>query len=417
MREQFPRERVKRTSLKRHERLSDKYDVPVYWKDEREQPVRSYKNRGAYAKMLSLSDEERAKGIVCASAGNHAQGVADACNNFEVRGTIFMPRTTPLQKIEATDRHGNGFVTIELQGDTYDESSEAAHIFASEKDATYIHPFDDPDVIKGQATVALEIVNQMQETRDRLDKVVVPVGGGGLITGTILVMKELRPEVTVVGVEPREAAAMMESVDAGERVTLPKFDSFVDGAAVATVGKLPFEVVLREQKLGNLQLKSVSKGKLCSTMARLLQQEGEVIEPAGALSVVALDSVANDARGAIVCIISGNNLDMRRMPAILENAALYDRTKQYVEIQLPDRPGALLEMLLACRSEIERRLNINFMHFDEAENGNPPLQLGITSKTGSSIDIKEFLDHLASLQNEAGDRLYPFEEVNHKPSL
>jgi threonine dehydratase len=411
----FPPSLVVTTPLERHERLSNAIKRTLCIKGEDVQTVRSYKVRGATATCLALTDEERNQGIGCASAGNHAQGVAANCATFAMDGTVFMPRTTPRQKIEATERRGKGRVEIRLEGDTFDETAAYAYAHMRDHGITSIHPFDDWNVIKGQGTVAVEISDQMRDMREKIGAVIVPVGGGGLLAGTVLALRASHPDTLIVGVEPDGAASMAAAVRAGKPVTLPKVDSFVDGAAVMRVGDRPFRVVQDAVREGRVRLMTVSKGFLCATMADLIQIDGRITEPAGALSIAAAATVADHAPdGAIVSIVSGNNLDMRRMPKILQHADLYRRTKAYVQVTLPDRPRALQSMLDAVGDELDP-LNICFLSFDDEkqQNGDPPATyIGFESKAGRSRDIDALLHALRARCPDFAVR-----ELDHKPDL
>jgi len=417
LRRELPPELVRETPLTLQERLSQEHDRPVYVKDEGQQRVRSYKIRGAANKMRTLTPEERARGVVCASAGNHARGVAACCQHFGVEGKIFMPTITPPQKIEATQYDGNGKVEIILSGDTFDETAQHALAFAEESRAVFIHPFNDPDVIRGQATVAVEIARQMKELRQKLGAVIVPVGGGGLLSGTILALREIHPDTLLFGVEPAEAASMTASLEAGQPVTLPEMDTFVDGAAVARPGDRTFAIIQQAVREGRVRMLTVSKGLICATMVDLYQRDGEITEPAGALSIAALGQVPRDIRDPVVCILSGTNFDMKRNPSVLEHAALFRRTKAYIGVHLPDRPRALQEMLDALAPEL---LNVNFpfMHFDrDQSNGDPSLLIGLESKKGDPQDITRFLQRLAALRLPDGAPHYPFHELKGKPEV
>ncbi len=416
-RRELPPELICTTPLTLSRRLSDHAGSSIYIKDEGQQLVRSYKGRGSAAKMLSLSDEERSRGVVCASAGNHAQGVAAACNYFRTRGTIFMPTITAPQKIEATQRHGNGFVDVVLKGDHYDQAGQEAHAFAGERKAAFLHPFDDWDVIRGQGTVGAEIAEQVAGLRADLQGVLLPVGGGGLMAGTLLALKDSHPNTPVIGVEPEGAACMMASVEAGHPVTLDRVDTFVDGAAVARPGEKPFSVVAQAVRDGRARLMTVGNGLLATTMVDLYQIDGRITEPAGALSIAALEQVNREIPGMKVCILSGTNFDMHRNKSVLEHASLHRRTKAYLGIHLPNRPGALREMLDEL-GDILRTVNITYMHFDTAEsNGDPSLILGLESKKGNPQDIEILLRTLSSLRNEGQNPHYPFHELNGKPDL
>jgi len=416
-RRELPSALISETPLALSARLSDSLGSPVYIKDEGQQKVRSYKGRGSAAKMLSLSAEERARGVVCASAGNHAQGVASACNYFHARGTIFMPAITPPQKIDATQRHGNGFVDIVLHGDKYDEAAQQAHAFAEERGAAFLHPFDDWDVIRGQGTVGAEIAEQVNTLREDLRAVLVPVGGGGLMAGTILALEHSHPRTQVIGVEPAGAACMTESLKAGHPVTLGTVDTFVDGAAVARPGEKPFSVVSRAVRDGRARLMTVSNGLLAATMVDLYQIDGKITEPAGALSIAALEQVKGEVAGTKVCILSGTNFDMNRNQSVLEHAKLHRRTKAYLGIHLPNRPQALRQMLNDLGGVLEA-VNITYTHFDAVQsNGDPSLVLGLESKKGNPKDIDILLQTLTSLSHEGQNPRYPFQVLSGKPDL
>ncbi len=416
-RSQLPPDLIRETPLLHAERLSALQGNPVYIKDEGQQKVRSYKGRGSAAKMLALTEEQRQQGVVCASAGNHAQGVAAACNYFQTRGTIFMPTITPQQKIDATQRHGNGFTDITLHGDTFDETASEARRYAEEHHAAFLHPFDDWDVIRGQGTVGAEIAKQAAEMRMDLKAVLLPVGGGGLMASTILALKDSHPDTQIIGAEPQEAASMSASLEAGEPVTLPTMDTFVDGAAVARPGDRPFSVISKAVAEGRARMVTVSKGLLCATMADLFQVDGMLTEPAGALSIAALDHVNHEIDGAIACVLSGTNFDIQRFQSILEYAALHRRTKVYLGIHLPNRPAALREMLDALGSLLDA-VNITFINFDtDQTNGDPSLHIRFESKTGEPRDINTLLNQLRAMKGKDDHPIYPFHEYTSKPKM
>ena len=372
------------------------------------------KGRGAAAKMQSLTEEELSRGVVCASAGNHAQGVAAACNYFRTRGTIFMPTITKPQKVNATQRHGNGNVDIALIGDKYDEAADAAHAFAEERQAVFLHPFDDWDVIRGQGTVAAEIASQMQNRRERIARILVPVGGGGLMAGTVLAMQS-HPETEIIGVEPEGAACMAASLEAGHPVTLEHVDTFVDGAAVARPGDRPFSVVQEAVKQGRARLMTVSNGLLSAAMVDLYQIDGRITEPAGALSIAALEQVEKPKAGATVCVLSGTNFDMSRNDLVLKNAIQYRRIVMHLGVHLPNRPKALLQLLNDLGEGLDG-VNIAYAHFDAAQsNGDPSLLLGIESQDGKPGKVHSFFEKLASLRNVDHSQRYPFHERTGQP--
>ena len=330
---------VKETPLIFNRGLSEKFDAKVYLKREDLQTVRSYKLRGAYNRMRYLTPREMKRGIVCASAGNHAQGVAFSCRVLRVRGAIFMPRNTPRQKTDRVQALGNSWVRVELVGDSYDEAYEAARKLSDAKRMIFVHPFNDPLVIAGQGTVGVEILEQLEE---RPDYIVVPVGGGGLVSGIGSYFKARSPKTKIVGVEPAGASAMAKALKKGKPITLEKIDTFVDGAAVKTVGDLTLSLTKKVLKKVIL----VPEGKVCMDMISLYQRDGIVAEPAGALSVAVLDELASEIRGkTVVCILSGGNNDISRYPEIIERSLVYQGLKHYFIINFSQRPGALRKFL------------------------------------------------------------------------
>lgn len=337
------RDRIKgvavHTPLIKNENLSEEFSAQVYLKREDLQPVRSYKLRGAYNKIVSLTDEEKAKGVVCASAGNHAQGVAFACNKLNIKATIFMPVTTPPQKTKQVKLFGKDKVEVVLKGDTFDESFQEASSFCEEIGALFIHPFDDEKVIAGQGTIGLELLDDHPET---IDYLFVPIGGGGLAAGLITVFKELSPHTKIIGVEPAGAASMKTSIERGVNTTLDHLDKFVDGAAVRRVGDQTFKIC--KSRLEGIVL--VPEGKVCTTILRLYNEEAIVVEPAGALTIAALDFYKEKIKGKnVVCIVSGGNNDISRTEEIKERSLLYEGLKHYFLVQFPQRPGALKEFV------------------------------------------------------------------------
>ncbi|WDQ14695.1 threonine ammonia-lyase [Rhodopirellula sp. P2] len=329
---------VRHTPLMRNARLSALYDAEILLKREDLQEVRSYKIRGAYNRMSQLSDEQRAAGVVCASAGNHAQGFAYACHSMGIQGRVFMPAVTPKQKVEKVKLFGQEHVEIILIGDTFDDAAAEAHR-AAEGGLTYIPPFDDPAIIEGQGTVGAEILEDHPEP---IDIVLVAVGGGGLISGLGSIFKQLSPQTKIIGVEPTGAPAMHDSLREGKVVTLDKIDSFVDGAAVRRVGDLNFQIA--QHVIDEMVL--VPEGKVCSVMLQLYNDEGLVVEPAGALSIAALEQLADEIRGkTVVCVVGGSNNDITRTEEIRDRAMLYEGLQHYFIIKFPQRAGALREFL------------------------------------------------------------------------
>ncbi|MGG5210286.1 threonine ammonia-lyase IlvA [Chryseobacterium sp. MIQD13] len=326
---------IVRTPLAVNNNLSGVYDAKINFKREDLQRVRSYKIRGAYNKMAVMSPESLAKGVVCASAGNHAQGVAFACNTMKVKGTIFMPLPTPGQKLEQVKMFGGDYIDVVLYGDTFDEAKDAAVKFCKDHEGIFIHPFDDQDIIDGQATAALEILEQSEEP---IDYLFVPIGGGGLAAGVCTVFRELSPETKIIGVEPSAAASMKKALEKGKPVLLEKISRFVDGAAVQKIGDLNFE--LCKNILHDMAV--VDEGMVCETILSLYNKDAIVVEPAGALSVTALEKYRDQIKGKnVVCIISGSNNDITRMEEIKEKALLHAGLKHYFLVRFAQRPGAL----------------------------------------------------------------------------
>jgi threonine dehydratase len=326
------------TPLQRNDHLSARYGADIWLKREDLSPVRSYKLRGAFNAM-----RKRVPGqghFVAASAGNHAQGVAFACRHFGVSGTIFMPVTTPQQKIDKTRMFGGDRVEVQLVGDYFDQSLAAARAFCDTAGAHFLSPFDDPDVIEGQASVAVEILAQLPAPPDLI---VLPVGGGGLSAGVVSYCAEVAPGVQFRFVEPAGGASLRGAINAGEPVTLRRVNSFVDGAAVARVGELTFQ---RLARVNAAHVLLAPEDRICITMLDMLNVEGIVLEPAGALSVDVLPVLADQIRGrTVVCVTSGGNFDFERLPEVKERAQRFAGLKKYFILRMPQRPGALREFL------------------------------------------------------------------------
>lgn len=328
-----------KTPLIKNLNLSRKYQCDVYLKREDLQVVRSYKLRGAYNMMSRLPEEQLAKGVVCASAGNHAQGFAYSCRKLNVKGVVFMPVITPKQKINQTRMFGEGAVEIRLAGDNFDECADAAKKYTEANSMTFIPPFDNERIIEGQSTVALEI---LQDLTEPIDFVFVPIGGGGLAAGVGLVFKTTSPHTKIIGLEPEGAPSMKEALKKGEPVMLSQIDRFVDGAAVKKVGDLTFKVC--KEVLDDMEV--VAEGKICSTILKLYNEDAIVVEPAGALSIASLDQYADQIKGkTVVCVVSGSNNDIDRMPEIKERSLQYEGLKHYFLIRFAQRPGALKEFV------------------------------------------------------------------------
>jgi threonine dehydratase len=323
---------VYRTPLQYNAGLSARYHCDVYLKREDLQVVRSYKLRGAYNMMYTLPPELLQRGVVCASAGNHAQGVAYSCRALEVKGIIFMPETTPGQKLRRTAFFGKEYIEIKLEGDTFDDCAAAAKQYALENGMAFIPPFDDDRIIEGQGTVGVEIFEDLPDA----DYCFVPVGGGGLAAGLGAYLKQHSPGIKLIGVEPWGAPSMSEALKAGKPVTLAGIDTFVDGAAVKRVGECSFRIC--SEVLNDMQV--------CATILKLYNEEAIVAEPAGALSVAALDDYAEDIIGKkVVCVVSGSNNDIDRMPEIRERNLQYKGLKHYFLIRFAQRPGALKDFV------------------------------------------------------------------------
>ncbi len=329
---------VKKTPLIYNHNLSRKYGCDVYLKREDLQIVRSYKLRGAYNMMSLLPSNQLTKGVVCASAGNHAQGFAYSCKKLNVQGVVFMPIITPNQKVSQTKMFGEGFVEVKLVGDTFDDCAVAAKKYTEEHGLTFIPPFDNIRIIEGQSTVGIEILEEQQN----IDFLFLPVGGGGLSAGVGAYFKTFAPQTKIIGVEPEGAPSMLTAIKAGQPVKLDNIDSFVDGAAVKRVGDATFEIC--KQVIDDMHL--IPEGKICSTILKLYNEEAIVVEPAGAISVAALDDYADQIKGKkIVCIVSGSNNDIERMQEIKERSLQFEGLKHYFLIRFAQRPGALKEFV------------------------------------------------------------------------
>ncbi|KIQ94069.1 L-threonine dehydratase biosynthetic IlvA [Anoxybacillus thermarum] len=391
---------VYHTPLQKNELLSERYDCHVYFKREDLQVVRSFKIRGAYYRMKSLSEEEKKNGIVCASAGNHAQGVAYSCRALSVHGKIYMPSTTPRQKVSQVQFFGREFVDIILVGDTFDDSYEQALICAKQEQRTFIHPFDDEAVIAGQGTVGVEILNDCEEA---IDYVFASIGGGGLISGVGTYIKSISPATKLVGVEPEGAPSMKKSFEAEEVVTLSEIDPFVDGAAVKRVGEKTF--ALAKEMVDDIVI--VPEGKACTTILQLYNENAIVVEPAGALPVAALDLYKEHIRGkTVVCIISGGNNDIGRMQEIKERSMIYEGLQHYFIVNFPQRAGALREFLDEVLGPTDDITLFEYTKKNNKESG--PALVGIELK------CREDYGPLIERMKKKG---FPFMEVNKDSSL
>ena len=331
------------TPLQYCPRLSHLTGAEIYLKREDLQDVRSYKIRGAVNAISQLSDAQRAAGIVAASAGNHAQGVAFACRSMGIPGRIYVPAATPKQKRDRIKVHGGSMVELVVTGANFDEASAAAHDYAEETGATIIEPFAARDTIVGQGTVAAEILSQLSAMGKSPDTIVVPVGGGGLISGILSYLADMSPRTAVVGVEPAGAPSLNAALKAEKPVTLDAVDPFVDGAAVKRIGDINYQII--EKNLGRLHPLVVSEGAVCTEMIELYQNEGIIAEPAGALSVTALSELKLGTNEIVVCIISGGNNDLLRYAEVVERSLVHRGLKHYFLVNFPQEPGQLRSFL------------------------------------------------------------------------
>tara|TARA_R110002096_G_scaffold197686_1_gene381229 strand:- start:530 stop:1792 length:1263 start_codon:yes stop_codon:yes gene_type:complete len=380
--------------------LSKQFDANILFKREDLQVVRSYKIRGAYNKMSSLTSGEKQRGIVCASAGNHAQGVALSCKLLQIKGTIFMPSPTPNQKINQVKMFGEDFIDVIIQGDTFDDAYNASKLECDLKNKIFIHPFNDKKVIEGQATVGLEILNQ---TNEKIDYVFVPIGGGGLSAGLSSVFKYLSPETKIIGVEPEGAPSMLTSFKNKKNTSLDTIDSFVDGAAVKKVGDLNFAIC--QQNL--TKVITVPEGKICQTILDLYNKDAIVVEPAGALSIAALDFFGDEIKGKnVVCIVSGSNNDITRTAEIKERALLYANLKHYFIIKFPQRAGALKEFVAEILGP-----NDDITHFEYTKKSNR-----VNGSAVVGLELKSSAD-LAPLIIKMKERNFFGVYLNDKPEL
>lgn len=388
------------TPLTENRNLSEEFQATVLLKREDLQVVRSYKIRGAYNKISTLSDADKTQEIVCASAGNHAQGVAYSCHLLKIKGKIYMPKTTPKQKIKQVQLFGKEFVEIVLTGDTFDDAYTKAFDYASENNLPFIPPFDDIKVIAGQGTVGLEILDVATIA---IDYIFVPVGGGGLISGLSTVFKKLSPNTKIIGVEPEGAPSMKTALADGTNTRLENIDKFVDGAAVKQVGSLNFEIC--KNNIDDVIL--VPEGKVCTTILRLYNEEAMVVEPAGALSIAALDFYKDEIKGkTVVCIVSGSNNDIERTAEIKERSLLYEGLMHYFMIQFPQRPGALKEFVNDILGPEDDITYFQFKQKNSRESG--PVIVG--------LELKNRTDVLA-IKTRMNSKGFQFNYLNDKEEL
>jgi threonine dehydratase len=390
---------VTRTPLTLNQNLSRQYQCNVYLKREDLQVVRSYKIRGAYNMMSSLPEEKLLNGLVCASAGNHAQGFAYSCKKLNVKGVVFMPIITPKQKVDQTKMFGEDFVEIMLVGDTFDDCAVAAKKFTIDHSMTFIPPFEDLRIIEGQATVALEILEDLSD----IDYLFIPVGGGGLASGSGSYFKTYSPKTKIIGLEPEGAPSMFEAFKSGHPVTLDKIDRFVDGAAVKRTGDLTYSIC--KEVLDELVL--VPEGQVCTTILKLYNKDAIVAEPAGALSIAGLDQFKNSIRGKnVVCIVSGSNNDIDRMPEIKERSLQFEGLKHYFLIQFAQRPGALKEFVNNVLGPNDDITRFEYMQKTNKESG--PALVG--------IELLDKADYNVLLRNLKSSQI-DFAEINKNDTL
>ena len=388
------------TPLMSSHTYSNKYNSNIFLKREDLQQVRSYKIRGAFNKISSLSDEEKTNGIVCASAGNHAQGVAFACSKLNIFGTIYMPAPTPKQKIEQVRMFGGNFIDIVLVGDTFDDAYAVAMEDCNASKKVFVHPFDDEKVIAGQATVGLEILHQIEKP---IDYLMVPVGGGGLASGLSSVFSVLSPQTKIIGVEPEGAPSMKMSIEQNSVVNLENIDKFVDGAAVQRVGDITFSIC--KESLDSII--TVPEGKVCQTILDLYNKDAIVVEPAGALAISALEFLKEKIEGKnIVCIVTGSNNDITRTAEIKERALLYANLKHYFIVRFPQRAGALKEFVAEILGPNDDITHFQYSKKHSRENG--PAVVGVELK--KEEDLQPLIERMKA-HNFYGDYL------NNKPDL
>ncbi len=420
---------VNRTPLSFNLNLSKKYHCNVFLKREDLQVVRSYKLRGAYNTMSSLSAAQLQRGVVCASAGNHAQGFAYSCKKLNCKGVVFMPVITPNQKITQTKMFGEDNVTVKMVGDTFDDCAIAAKKYTEENNMVFIPPFDDYKIIEGQGTVGVEILEQLNEEENisyqsslysspfpspptggriggAVDFLFIPVGGGGLSAGVGSYFKTFSPKTKIIGVEPEGAPSMYEALKAGHPVTLDNIERFVDGAAVKRVGEITFSIC--KDVLDDMHL--VNEGKVCTTILKLYNQDAIVVEPAGALCIAALDDYADEIKGKnVVCIIGGGNNDIDRMQEIKERSLQYEGLKHYFLIRFAQRPGALKEFVNFVLGENDDITRFEYMQKHNKETG--PALVGIELKTKEDYEVLlKKLDqyHINHTELKSGDNAFGY---------
>jgi len=391
---------IAETPLQYNALLSERYACNLFLKREDLQIVRSYKCRGAYNKMSNLSEDEKNSGIVCASAGNHAMGVAFSCSMLNIKGSIYMPSPTPKQKIAQVKLFGKDNVNVVLVGDTFDDAYDEAKSFCDRKDKTFIHPFNDYDVIAGQACVGYEIFKQAENP---IDLIIAPIGGGGLMSGIGSYFRQVSASTKLIGVEPKGAPAMHKSLKEDRVVPLETIDKFVDGAAVKKVGSKTFEII--KQTIDDVLL--VDEGKICTTILELYNQQAIVAEPAGALSIAALDQIKYKLKGKnVVCVLSGGNNDILRTEEIKERSMLYEGLKHYFIVQFPQRPGALKEFVNDVMGKNDNIVRFEYVKKNNKEDAPALIGIEFTSKN----DYHPLIQKMEA-------KNFNFQEINENPDL
>lgn len=386
------------TPLQRNDHLSARFGADIWLKREDLSPVRSYKIRGALNAMRKVIGDQDV--FVCASAGNHAQGVAFVCRHFGVQGVIFMPVTTPQQKVNKTRTFGGDNIEIRLVGDYFDDTLASAQTYCAEVGAHFLSPFDDADVIEGQASVVVEVLKQMGRAPDMM---VLPVGGGGLSSGIKSYLSVRAPETALRYVEPTGGPSLTTAIDFGRPITLEKVDSFVDGAAVARIGDQNF-AVLKDVPAEDILL--APEDRICTTIIEMLNVEGVVLEPAGALSVDALPDLADQIKGkTVVCVTSGGNFDFERLPEVKERAQRYLGLKKYFILRLPQRPGALKDFLtiLGPDDNIAR-----FEYLKKSARNFGSVLIGIETSHAENFDV---------LFQKIGDAGFTFSDITNDETV
>ena len=372
------------TPFQRNNNLSDIYDAEVFLKREDLQMVRSYKIRGAYNKIRSLAPEILKYGIVCASAGNHAQGVAFSCNKLQIMGSIYMPVTTPKQKIEQVRMFGKEYIDIVLTGDTFDAANSAAIDYAKNSGKTFIPPFDDEKIIEGQGTIGYEILSQSKQP---LDYIFVPIGGGGLASGLGSYIRQMSPSTKIIGVEPAGAPCMKTAIEKGEVIELEQIDKFIDGAAVKKAGQKTYKIC--KEVLDDII--TIPEGAVCTSIIQLYNKSAIVVEPAGALSIAALRFYADKIKGKrVACIVSGSNNDITRMEEIREKSLIYEGLKHYFIVSFPQKSGAVLSFIRDIIGPTDDLVYIQYIRKTNKEEG--PALIGI--EVAAKEDFKALMGRM-----------------------